>query len=102
MDYFLKSADEAALIAALLAAGILLEIDGGHSLADGIALDVIGTIHKPTGAIQTVDGVDVPEMAVVPGWHANLRGELSDTQLAALAPILLEQPPANPFRVWAS
>lgn len=100
MNYFLKSTDESALVAALLAAGILLEIDGGHGLADGFALDVIGTIHKPTGAVQTVDGMEVPEMAAVPGWHANLRGELSDTQLAALAPILLEQPPAQPYRVW--
>lgn len=101
MDYFLKSTDEAALVAALLVAGILFEVDGGHGLADGFALDVIGTIHKPTGAVLTVDGMDVPEMAAVPGWHANLRGELSDTQLAALEPILLEQPPAQPYRVWA-
>lgn len=101
MDYFLKSTDEAALVAALLAVGILLEIDGGNGLADGFALDIIGTIHKKTGAVLTVDGMEVPEMAAVPGWHANLRGELSDTQLAALEPILLEQTPAQPYRVWA-
>lgn len=101
MDYFLKSPDEAALVAALLAAGILLEVEGGHGLADGFALDVIGTIHKPTGAVLMVDGMEVPEMAAVPGWHANLRGEASDTQLATLEPILLEQPPAQPYRVWA-
>lgn len=101
MDYFLKSTDEAALVAALLTAGILLEIDGSHVLTEGVALDVIGTIYKPTGAVLTVNGMEVPEMAAMPGWHANLRGELSDTQLAALEPILLAQPLSQPYRVWA-
>lgn len=100
-NHYLKAETADALRDALLAAGILVAADSGDVLADGAALDVIGTIHKPTGAVQTVDGMEVLEMAAVPGWHANLRGELSDTQLAALEPILLEQPPAQPYRVWA-
>ncbi len=33
---------------------------------DGVAVDVIGVIHRPTGkTLQTADG-DVPEMAALP------------------------------------
>lgn len=73
----------------------------GHSLGNGFCLDTIGQIIKPTGQMLTVDGVEVPEIAPIAGFHANLRGELSEAQLAALAPILLTAPPENPFRVWA-
>ena len=116
MDYFLKAANEAALHAVLIAAGILIPakvpvievIDGvptqsgevnGFRLADGVALDVIGAIPKPTGNILTVDGMEVPEMAPIAGYHANLRGDLSDEQRAALAGLLIE-PPAQPYRVF--
>jgi len=118
MDYFLKAADEAELHSALVGAGILITakvpvievIDGvptqtgvqdGHALAGGVALDVIGTIYKPTGNILTVDGMEVPEMATIPGYHANLRGDLTDEQLQVLADIRLEHTPTNPYRVWA-
>lgn len=118
MDYFLKATDYAALHAALIAAGILLPaqvpvieiIDGvptqtgaedGFRLADGIALDVIGTIYKPTGKTLTVDGMEVPEMAPIAGYHANLIGDLSAEQVAALGDVLLPEPPANPYRVFA-
>ena len=116
MDYFLKAADEAALHSALVGAGILISaqvpvieiIDGvptqtgvqdGHALAGGIALDVIGTIYKPTGKTLTVDGMEVPEMAPIAGYHANLRGDLSDEQRAALSDLLID-PPAQPYRVF--
>ena len=36
----------------------------------------------------------------IPGFHANLRGVLSDEQMEALAGYLIE-PPLTPFRVWA-
>lgn len=118
MDYFLKAADEAELHSALVAAGILIPakvpvieiIDGvptqsgevnGFRLADGVALDVIGAIPKPTGNILAVDGVQVPEMTVIEGCHANLIGDLSAEQLAALGDVLLPEPPANPYRVFA-
>lgn len=113
MDYFLKAASEADLHAALAEASVVVINDAvvddagevlipAHdSVADGFALDVIGQISKPTGGTLTVDGMEVPEMAPVAGYHANLRGELSDTQLAILEPILLDVAPANPFRVWA-
>lgn len=116
MDCFLKATDYAALHAALVAAGILIPanvpvieviygvptqtgVQDGHALAGGVALDVIGTIFKPTGDVLTVDGMEVPEMAPIAGFHANLRGDLSDDQRAALAGLLID-PPAQPYRVF--
>lgn len=118
MNHYLKAADEATLQAALIAAGILVAatvpvieiIDDvptqtgeqpGFALAGGFALDTIGTISKPTGRTVTVDGLEVPEMTEIPGCHANLLGDLSDEQRAALGDVLLPTAPANPFRVWA-
>lgn len=101
-NHFLKAETAEALRAALIAAAIIIATDDGDLLAEGCALDVIGTIHKPTGETLTVDGMEVPEMAPVPGWHANLLAELSDEQCGALADVLLPAPPAQPFRVWAS
>lgn len=117
MDYFLKATSEAELLAELISAQVLLEttfpvteiIDGVptqtgelavQAIADGFALDVIGTIYKATGQMLKVDGMDVPEMGPIEGYHANLRGVLSDTQLAILEEILLPVPPANPYRVF--
>ena len=37
------------------------------------AVDVIGVIYKPTGEMLTTDEGEVPEMAPVEGWHANVR-----------------------------
>lgn len=104
MDYFMKAADEAELFSKLQEAEVLVSADDPDNPSsmrlNGFALDVIGTISKPTGKTNTVDGMEVPEMAPIPGYHANLRGVLSDTQLAILEPILLPEAPANPFRVW--
>lgn len=117
MNNFLKAADAAKLQAVLVAAGILIAttvpvieiIDGapqqtgeqpGFALDGDFALDTIGPIFKLTGRTVTVDGMDVPEMAAIDGWHANLLGELSDEQRVILGDVLLSTAPANPFRVW--
>jgi hypothetical protein len=91
----------------LLAAGVVAEQpDIGGALVKlptgGAALDVIGVIYQPTGAMLTgQDGLPYPEMAAVPGFHANLRTEspLSDAQLVQLP--LVTPLPATPYRVWA-
>lgn len=106
-DYLLRASDEAALWAALLAAGLVTEQpDPSGTLVKvpvgGAALDVIGVIYRPTGAMLTDQhGLSVPEMAPVSGFHANLRteGPLPDEQLALLP--LVTPPPATPYRVWA-
>ena len=56
------------------------------------AVDVVGTIHRPTG-ITLED--DLPEMAALPGFHINL----SDT-VTGFAQFEIE-PPATPARVFA-
>lgn len=100
-NYYLKAVDRAALRAALIAGAVILVTEDGDQIAAGYCLDEIGTIYKPTGQMVVVDGVDVPELAAAPGWHANLLGELSPEQAAALGEVLLSVPPANPYRVWA-
>lgn len=56
------------------------------------AVDVVGTIHRPTG--NMLDG-DVPEMAALPGFHINLSDsvpELTEFEIAQ---------PNEPARVFA-
>jgi hypothetical protein len=112
-DFYLKAASEADLFATLIAAGLLVErlaetdADGhimtpaGYDLTAPVALDLIGTIYKPTGVMLTgEDGTEYPETAPVPGYHANLRGDLTAEQAAAIAALCIAEP-ANPARVWA-
>ena len=60
------------------------------------AVDVIGTIYKPTGKLLTTDEGEVPEMAPVEGWHANVR---HTDEAPELAPYQVY--PQNPVRGWA-
>lgn len=89
-DYFLRFADETE------ANGVLFEGDGEERRANYTAIDVIGTIYKPTGNMLTTDEGPVDEMAPIPGWHVNVRhmGEALE-----LAPFQVY--PATPVRMWA-
>lgn len=61
---------------------------------EGVAVDVIGTIYRPTGQmVQTPEG-DVPQMAALPGYHINL----SDS-VPGLEQYEIEQP-STPARVF--
>ena len=60
------------------------------------AIDVIGTIHKPTGKLLTTDEGEVPEMAPVEGWHANVRHRDVAPELVAHQIF-----PQSPVRGWA-
>ena len=143
MDYYLKAESEAALWSALTAVGAAVEVqvkdeDGNvvetrHAPAPGFSIDVIGTIFKPTGNMiqQTVGDVtvEVPEMAALEGFHANMRGpadlapkveyvpyvpteqEAADpafvmpepevvTTPSPLAALLVDPAPKTPSRVW--
>ena len=118
MDYHLKAATETAFWTALISAGVveLVEqqiIGEGEELVTetvrqvkrGQNLDVIGVIWKPTGETITVKSIDdtdmeVPEMAPIEGFHANLRGGLTEEQNATLGSMIIEAP-ATPYRVWA-
>lgn len=56
-----------------------------------VAVDVVGTIHRPTGNMLADD---VPEMSALPGFHINLSDsvpELSEFEI---------DPPTTPARVF--
>lgn len=58
------------------------------------AVDVIGTICKPTGSVTQTEYGPVPVLAPIPGWHVNTRGPITpELQVWAVQP-------ANPARVW--
>lgn len=79
MDIYLRTADEAAMTAAL-------------ANIENAAIDVIGTITR-----QTDDGP-----VTLPGWHANVRFlEAPSPELLADLDGVMIDPPASPFRVWA-
>lgn len=100
-DIYLKAPTADALYAALEAAGVIIKGEGGYRVTDAhrFALDVIGVIYRPTGKMLTTDEGETPEMAPLPGWHANLRvmGEFDAETLADLA----IDAPKNPARGWA-
>lgn len=66
--------------------------DGQWSAYIGtVAVDVVGTIHRPTGKLLADDA---PEMAALPGFHINLSDsvpELAEFEIDA---------PATPARVF--
>jgi len=92
-DYFLRFADEAE------ANGVLFEGDGEERRAKYTAVDVIGTIYKPTGKVLPApdgSGDAVDEMAPVEGWHVNIRHTADAPELEAFQVF-----PATPARMWA-
>ena len=66
------------------------------------AVDVVGTLHEPTGATLTDDeGMEYPEMQAMTGWHVNIRlvgdavrdtVETLDTSYGVT--------PETPMRIW--
>ena len=102
-DIFLKADTAEALYNALEAAGVVAKGEDGYHVTDGhkYALDVIGTVYKPTGKMLDTDMGEAPEMVAVSGFHANLRIiNASDFDAETLADIAIN-PPNNPVRGWA-
>ena len=67
--------------------------------SDTQMLDVIGPIYVKTGKVLTdAGGMEYPETQAVEGYHANLREELTDAQVAALPTVAA---PTTPYRIWA-
>jgi hypothetical protein len=94
-SYYLKFIDEADARACL--ADFITE-EGEWMHASPIhAMDVIGTVYKPTGESQEDDaGNLVPVLAPLEGFHVNFIGTLSNHLLSKVVT------PNNPVRVWAS
>ena len=60
------------------------------------AIDIIGTIYKPTGKMLTVEDQEpVEEMKAVPGFHVNVRHTAEAPELQQFAVT-----PRTPSRVW--
>lgn len=121
--YYLKATTESALWTALGEAGLAHKVynpddpanvapdDLGYEetwdgpsgayewIADTPMLDIIGTMYRATGTMLTDgEGMEYPEMEAVDGYHANLREELTDEQVALLPTI---DAPTVPYRKWA-
>lgn len=92
IDLYLMTATEAEMLAALVATGVTDE--DGFPMA-GVSVDHVGPFSRVTGYDKAGEAIIVDYL----GWHTNLRGDLTDEQLAALAPLSVE--PAVPYRVWA-
>jgi hypothetical protein len=102
-DIYLKASDALELYAYLESAGVTVRGEDGPVVSDAhkFALDVIGTIYKPTGSMIQADEGEVPEMAAIDGYHANLRViKADDFDSETLAGITINVP-NNPARGWA-
>lgn len=62
------------------------------------AIDIIGTIFKPTGEMLQGEDGEYPEMAPIAGWHVNVRHHASAPELDAYN---VTPDPTTPYRVWA-
>jgi len=67
-----------------------------YEVAKYLAIDLIGTIYKPTGKMLKSDEGDVPEMAPLEGYHANVRLLNDAPELESY-----RVHPVTPVRVWA-
>ena len=100
IDLNLKAADKAAMTKALLAAGFIKDSEIGTLYPPTASLQLLppGMVTRPTGAMQTVDGIELEVREAVPGYHANVR--TTDAVLAAAlvpATVVVE----TPQYVWA-
>lgn len=118
-NYYLKTADEQSLWEALETANLAvrdydpedplnvcptdLEMDavwaptGAYEWRfTGEALDIIGTIYKPSGNVLTgPEGEEYPEMVAVDGFHANMKAPAGIEGLPEIVA------PDTPYRKWA-
>lgn len=98
IDFMLRFTDQAEADAVLFDSSEIVDGDVVQTVKTPkyAAIDVIGTIYKPTGEMLQTDEGPVPEMAPVPGWHANVRHNAEAPELDAY-----KVTPQNPVRGWA-
>jgi len=98
MTTFLKFESEAACLAAF-ARYLVAEPGDAPRMPAYIgtsAVDVVGVIHRPTGAVIDTPTGPVPVLAPLPGWHVNLSGRCPPELR-----VFVITPPANPSRTFA-
>ena len=99
-DFYLKLANEASMATVLSA--FYNEDDEFVSNTSDYSIDVVGTLHEPTGNTLTDDdGMEYPEMQAMTGWHVNIRlvGDAVRETVEALDTSYGVTPDA-PQRVW--
>ena len=100
IDLYLKAGSKSAMAKALLAAGFIEDSETGTLYHPDAALQLLppGMVTRPTGEVQTVDGIELEVREAVPGYHANVR--TTDAALAAaLEPVTVNV--VTPQYVWA-
>jgi len=97
-DFMLRFADQAEADAVLFTEQTNVQDDIVETVKVPryAAVDVIGVIYKPTGKLLTTEEGEVPEMASVEGWHANVRHTAEAPELDAYKVEV-----ATPVRGWA-
>jgi hypothetical protein len=100
-DMYLKFTDEAEAKSALFTEQTNVQDDVVETVLvpKYAAMDVIGTIYKPTGNVLPAEdgsGDAVDEMAPIDGWHVNVRHTAEAPELEAFRVF-----PATPSRAWA-
>ena len=99
-DFYLKLANEASMTTVLSA--FYNEDDEFVSNTSDYSIDIVGTLHEPTGATLTdADGMEYPEMQAMTGWHVNIRlvGDAVRETVEALGKSYGVTPDA-PQRIW--
>lgn len=103
MDMYLRFDNEAAATAVLYTQEPTAWDEEGNVTATEprqayANISTIGIIYKPTGETTEQNGMTVPVMAPIPGWHVNVR--LADGENAlSLEPFAVT--PKTPTRVWS-
>jgi hypothetical protein len=95
IDFYLVFSNEAAAKAELYD---LQEGDEDVLIPRYKNIDIVGTIYKPTGKTRVVEGMTIPVMAAIPGWHVNVR-LMPDEDGTPLEQYRVF--PNTPSRVWA-
>jgi hypothetical protein len=98
MDYLLRFINKAAADEALFVEETVL-IDDVYKIVlrpKYTAVDVIGTIYKPTGNFTGEDEFRVPEMLALTGYYVNVRNDLDAPELVKYLIIA-----DTPERIWA-
>lgn len=90
IDYFLKFDSEDAAMAALF------DVQEDSQIPKYSAVDLVGVIYKPTGTMLATEEGDVPEMAPLAGYHANVRLTEDAPELEPYRVF-----PVTPSRMWA-
>ena len=106
---YLRADDEAAMMEALGAAGLIgTNPDSGDQIVGGdpfvIRVTVLPTLHEPTGETLTDgEGIEYPEMAPVPGYHVNVfvHPDHEAQYRSALSEVLIDPAPETPMFEWA-